>query len=162
MTTERTEPAISLAEQVEAARLFVEGMVTRIGVSAVVTSRAEGDDDIYVDVEGDEVGILIGHRAATLAAMEELARTAIQHRASGGSAYVHVDVQGYRERRKQALIDFALDVARRALDTGEDQAFEPMPASDRKIVHDALQQVEGVTTISEGLEPRRKVVVTRV
>lgn len=161
VTGERKEPAISLEEQVEAARRFVEGLVARVGVSATVTGHADGDDDVYVEVEGDGVGVLIGHRAATLAAIEELTRTAVQHRASGGSAYVHVDVQGYRERRRQALIDFALEVARRAIDTGEDQAFEPMPASDRKIVHDALQGVEGVATTSEGLEPRRRVVVTK-
>ncbi|TMK38586.1 MAG: hypothetical protein E6G66_18375 [Actinobacteria bacterium] len=150
---------VSLEEQAELAEAFTRGLVERFGVPATVAARAEGDDDVMVDIEGHDLGLLIGPRAATVDAIQELVRTAVQRRIGGHGARIHVDVAGYRARRQEALAEFARQAAQRALESGRDQVFEPMSPVDRKIVHDIVNEIEGVATISEGEEPRRRVVI---
>jgi spoIIIJ-associated protein len=72
---------------------------------------------------------------------------------------VNVDVAGYRERRKGALARFTQDLAEDVLRTGVPKALEPMGSSDRKVVHDTVNEIDGVATVSEGEEPRRRVVI---
>jgi len=150
---------VSLEEQAELAKSFTRGLIERFGLPAEVSSRTEGDDDVMVDVAGQDLGLLIGPRAATVDAIQELVRTAVQRRIGGHGARIHVDVAGYRARRQEALAEFARQAAQRALESGRDQVFEPMSPVDRKIVHDIVNEIEGVATISEGEEPRRRVVI---
>jgi spoIIIJ-associated protein len=150
---------VSLEEQAELAESFTRGLVERFGMKATVRSRPEGDDDVEVEVEGEDLGLLIGPRAVTLDAIQELVRTAVQRRIGGHSARIHVDVAGYRAQRSEALAEFARQAAQRALESGRDQVFEPMSPGDRKIVHDTVNAIDGVSTISEGEEPRRRVVI---
>ena len=150
---------VTLEEQAEMAETFTRGLVERFGLTATVAARAEGDDDVTVDVQGDDLGLLIGPRAATVDALQELVRTAVQRRIGGHGARIHVDVAGYRARRQEALAEFARQAAQRALESGRDQVFEPMSPVDRKIVHDIVNDIDGVATISEGEEPRRRVVI---
>jgi spoIIIJ-associated protein len=150
---------VTLEEQAELAEAFARGLVERFGMPATVSARVEGDDDVKVDVEGSDLGLLIGPRAATIDAIQELVRTAVQRRIGGHGARIHVDVAGYRARRQEALAEFAREAAQRALESGRDQVFEPMSPVDRKIVHDIVNEIEGVATVSEGEEPRRRVVI---
>jgi spoIIIJ-associated protein len=150
---------VSLEEQSELAETFTRGLIERFGMKATVRSRPEGDDDVEVEVEGDDLGFLIGPRAVTLDAIQELVRTAVQRRIGGHSARIHVDVAGYRAQRSEALAEFARQAAQRALESGRDQVFEPMSPGDRKVVHDTVNAIDGVSTISEGEEPRRRVVI---
>ena len=150
---------VSLDEQAEMAEAFTRGLIERFGLPATVGARAEGDDDVMVDIEGSDLGLLIGPRAATVDALQELVRTAVQRRIGGHGARIHVDVAGYRARRQEALAEFARQAAQRAIESGRDQVFEPMSPVDRKIVHDIVNEIEGVATISEGEEPRRRVVI---
>jgi spoIIIJ-associated protein len=150
---------VSLEEQAELAEGFTRGLVERFGLPATVSARAEGDDDVMVDIEGHDLGLLIGPRASTVDAIQELVRTAVQRRIGGHGARIHVDVAGYRARRQEALAEFARQAAQRALESGRDQVFEPMSPVDRKIVHDIVNEIEGVATVSEGEEPRRRVVI---
>jgi spoIIIJ-associated protein len=150
---------VSLEEQAELAESFTRGLVERFGMKATVRSRPEGDDDVEVEVEGEDLGLLIGPRAVTLDAIQELVRTAVQRRIGGHSARIHVDVAGYRAQRSEALAEFARQAAQRAIESGRDQVFEPMSPGDRKIVHDTVNAIDGVSTISEGEEPRRRVVI---
>jgi spoIIIJ-associated protein len=150
---------VSLDEQAEMAEAFTRGLIERFGLPATVAARAEGDDDVMVDIEGSDLGLLIGPRAATVDALQELVRTAVQRRIGGHGARIHVDVAGYRARRQEALAEFARQAAQRALESGRDQVFEPMSPVDRKIVHDIVNEIEGVATVSEGEEPRRRVVI---
>lgn len=150
---------VSLEEQAELAESFARGLIERFGLSGAVSARVEGDDDVMVDVAGDDLGLLIGPRAATIDALQELVRTAVQRRIGGHGARIHVDVAGYRARRQEALAEFARQAAQRALESGRDQVFEPMSPVDRKIVHDIVNEIEGVATVSEGEEPRRRVVI---
>jgi spoIIIJ-associated protein len=150
---------VTLEEQAELAEAFAKGLVERFGLPATVSARAEGDDDVTVDIQGSDLGLLIGPRAATVDAIQQLVRTAVQRRIGGHGARIHVDVAGYRARRQEALAEFARQAAQRALDSGRDQVFEPMSPVDRKIVHDIVNEIEGVATVSEGEEPRRRVVI---
>jgi spoIIIJ-associated protein len=150
---------VSVEEQAEMAEAFTRGLIERFGLAATVTARADGDDDVTVDVQGDDLGLLIGPRAATVDALQELVRTAVQRRIGGHGARLHVDVAGYRARRQEALAEFARQAAQRAIESGRDQVFEPMSPVDRKIVHDIVNEIEGVATVSEGEEPRRRVVI---
>ena len=76
-----------------------------------------------------------------------------------GGARLRVDVGGYRERRREALERFSRQIAEQVLASGTATSLEPMGAADRKVVHDTINTIDGVHTVSEGEEPRRRVVV---
>jgi spoIIIJ-associated protein len=116
-------------------------------------------DDIELDVTGDDLGLLIGPRGATLLAVQDLTRVASQRRLGDHSTHLRIDIAGYRERRREALSRFAADVARQVVESGVARALEPMPSADRKIVHDALSDNEAVQTRSEGEDPYRRIVI---
>jgi spoIIIJ-associated protein len=137
---------------------FAEELVRTMGFTATVRTEID-DDDIEVMVEGDNLGVLVGPRGVTLQALEEVVRAAVQRHAGGHSARVHVDVAGYRQRRRDALAAFARKVADEVKESGTARSLEPMGSSDRKVVHDALTDVDGVSTVSEGEDPRRRVVI---
>jgi spoIIIJ-associated protein len=153
------EPDMPVEEQVERAVDFTRGLVDAFGAKAEVSSRFEDEETVLVDVTGDELGLLVGPRGATLAAIEELVRTVVQRQTGGHGVRVHVDVAGYRARRREALTEFTRQLAERVRDDGTEQALEPMGAPDRKVVHDVVGEIDGVTTSSEGEEPRRRVVI---
>jgi spoIIIJ-associated protein len=153
------EADLSVPEQAEVARTFVAGLVEAFGLRASVAVTDDGDDTIDVAVTGDDLGVLIGPKGATLQAIQELAKTAVQRRTPGRTARLHVDVAGYRAKRKDALERFTHQVAEQVKSSGTRRALEPMNAADRKIVHDTANEIEGVTTTSEGEEPRRRVVI---
>jgi len=150
---------VPIEEQAETAESFTRGLVEAFGATATVETRIDDEDTVLVDVTGDNLGLLVGPRGATLAAMEELVRTVVQRHTGGHGARINVDVGGYRSKRRQALTDFSRDLAGKVLETGTEQALEPMSASDRKVVHDALAEMDGVITGSEGEDPRRRVVI---
>jgi spoIIIJ-associated protein len=150
---------ISVEEQVDQAVDFTRGLIDAFGAKAEVGSRFEDEDTVLVEVTGDNLGLLVGPRGATLAAIEELVRTVVQRQTGGHGIRVHVDVGGYRAKRREALAEFARQLAERVRDEDEEQALEPMGASDRKVVHDVVAEMDGVSTASEGEEPRRRVVI---
>ena len=150
---------LSLEEQGEAAREFIEGLVRVLGLTGVVTSGVLDEDTVQVSVNGTDLGILVGPGGGTLAALQELARTVVQRHTGGRSERILVDVAGYRAKRATALQRFTRDVAESVLSSSSERALEPMSASDRKVVHDAANEIEGVVTRSVGEEPRRYVIV---
>ena len=149
---------VPVADQAAHAAKFTDELVRTMGFNASIRTEID-DEDVTVHIDGDGLGALVGPRGATIQALEEVVRAAVQHFAGGHSAWMHVDVAGYRERRRQALADFARKVAQEVKDTGEERAMEPMTAADRKVVHDVIADIDGVDTTSEGEEPRRRVVV---
>jgi spoIIIJ-associated protein len=150
---------LSLEEQGESAREFIEGLIEEIGLEATVSLRVVDSETVEVVVEGQELGLLVGRGGATLGALQELARTVVQSRTAGPTDRILVDVAGYRAKRSEALQRFTQQVAEEVLSSGTEQALEPMLAPDRKVVHDAVSEIDGVETRSEGEEPRRYVVV---
>jgi len=149
---------MSIEAQAELAESFVRGVVDGFGFDATVESSVS-DDVIQVRVAGDGLGLLVGPRGATVDALQELTRTAVQHRSDEHAGRIHVDVAGYRARRTAALQEFARRVAGEVAASGQAQALEPMNAVDRKAVHDAIGDIEGVVTGSEGEDPRRYVMI---
>jgi spoIIIJ-associated protein len=147
-----------VAEQADHAAQFTEKLIEVMGFSGAVSTEIDGDD-LTVHIEGEGLGPLLGPKGVTLQALEEVVRAAVQHHAGGHSAWVHVDVGRYRERRRAALADFARKIAAEVAEAGATRALEPMNAADRKVVHDAVAEVDGVETGSEGEDPRRRVVI---
>jgi spoIIIJ-associated protein len=145
--------------QMEAVRAFLDGLLDAFGVDAEVTVAISPDEAIEAAIDGEDVGLLLGPRGTTLDAVQELARRALQQH-SEDSMRLRVDVGGYRLRRREALAKFAAKVAAQVVETGEPASLEPMNAADRKVVHDTVNDIDGVSTSSEGEEPRRRVVIT--
>jgi spoIIIJ-associated protein len=139
---------------------FLSGLITAFGVQGSITKTLLDDGDtLELAVEGEDVGMLIGPRGATLSAIQELTRTVAQRKAADGQPRIVVDVAGYRKDRREALERFTREVAAQVVATGVVRVLEPMPPADRKVVHDTVNTIEGVSTASEGEEPRRRVVI---
>jgi spoIIIJ-associated protein len=153
MTTD-LEPA----EQATAVADFLDGLLDAFGLDGDVATELVDDDAVEVTVAGDDLGLLIGPKGTTLNAVQELSRTVVQRRATSPTR-VRVDVGGYRERRRAALARFTEQVAAEVIESGASRALEPMSPADRKVVHDTANEIEGVSTVSEGEEPRRRVVI---
>ncbi len=140
------------------ATTFLEGLVTAAGLKGSVSAKVEGEN-IDIDVLGDDLNFLVGTKGATLMALQDLTRVVSQRRLGDHETRLRVDVAGYREKRREALSRFALKVAADVKTSGQARALEPMNSADRKIVHDALVESEGISTRSEGTDPFRRVVV---
>jgi spoIIIJ-associated protein len=157
-TSSDKEHVVSAAAVGEQARQFVDDLVAAFGLRGE-TSLLEDGDDLEVQVDGDDLGLLVGPRGATLLAVQDLARVASQRRLGDHSTRLRVDIGGYRVRRREALTRFAAQVSEEVIRTGTARALEPMPSSDRKVIHEALLEVDGVSTRSEGDDPNRRVIV---
>ena len=142
----------------KAATEFLSGLVNAFGTKGTVTVNRQ-EDEIEVRVDGTELGLMVGPGGATLLAIQDLTRVASQRRLGDQDTRLRIDIAGYRERRREALSRFAEKVATEVKETGSARMLEPMNSADRKIVHDTLVEFEGVTTRSEGDDPRRRVVV---
>ncbi|MGH2699983.1 MAG: RNA-binding cell elongation regulator Jag/EloR [Actinomycetota bacterium] len=136
---------------------FVVGLLASMELEAEVSTRLE-DDRAVIDVTGDDLGVLIGRRGQTLDALQEVTRTVVQRRLRSRVRLL-VDVEGYRSRRRESLTEYARSMARRAIERGTEIELEPMNAYERKLVHDAVAEIEGASSYSEGEEPNRKVIV---
>ena len=147
------------ADEVEVAEAFLTGLLDTFGAPYTLERRELDDDLVELNVQGEGLGLLIGPKGQTLAAVQELTRTVVQRKSRGRASRVAIDLAGYRQARRQALERFAQQVAEQVKGSGVPRVLEPMPPADRKIVHDAINPVEGVTTSSEGEEPRRRVVI---
>lgn len=146
------------------ARDTVEELVKAMKVHARVTvqrGRPEDPQDripVQVDIRGDDLSILIGPKAETLNALQYIAGLIIS-KEIGHSIPLVVDVEGYRVRRSQQIRQLARRMAEQATRTGRRQVLEPMPASERRLVHIELREHADVSTESVGEEPRRKVTI---
>jgi spoIIIJ-associated protein len=151
---------VSLEEQGEIVQDFLDGLVEAFDLDGEVRSEEVDEEMLEVQVVGDDLGLLIGPKGATLAAVQELARTVVQRKAEGSPrGRFRIDVGGYRQRRREALERFAQNVAQEVKDSGVQKALEPMNSADRKVVHDTVNEIGGVATTSEGEDPRRRVVI---
>jgi spoIIIJ-associated protein len=136
---------------------FLSGLTEAFGFEGGVTVGSDGDEGLLGTVNGRH-GLMVGPRARTLDAIQELARVSVQ-RSAPSSVRIKVDVGGYREVRREALRTFALEAAAAVRLDGRERSLEPMSSADRKIVHDTLSSEPGIETRSAGNEPSRRVVV---
>jgi spoIIIJ-associated protein len=144
-----------------AAEQFADGLVVAFGLQATTSSVVDGNEiEVRVDAAGDGLGLLIGPSGRTLLAIQDLARVAAQRRLGDHDTRLRVDVAGYREKRRAALERFAGEVAELVKQSGVARALEPMPSSDRKVIHDTLTSIDGVVSRSEGEDPYRRIIVS--
>jgi spoIIIJ-associated protein len=151
---------VPLLEQAEVARGFLLGLTREFGVEADVITVEMDPDTVELQVTGEDLGLLIGPKGQTLAAIQDLARTAVQRRTGGSNGRLLVDIAGYRAKRRVALEAFTRQQVERVISSGQRLALEPMSAADRKVVHDTVNDIDGVVTTSEGEDPRRRVVIS--
>jgi spoIIIJ-associated protein len=153
------QESLTLEQQGEAARDFVAGLAREFGLVADVGYTELDEETVQVAAVGDDLGLLVGPRGATLAAVQDLTRTFVQRQSENRTDRILVDVGGYREKRSAALRRFTAGVVDEVKSTGEERSLEPMSPADRKVVHDTVNEIEGVETRSAGSEPSRYVVI---
>ena len=148
-----------IAEIKKAAHDFLVGVFKTMDMDVEITEDYQKDTGILtVNMEGEDMGILIGKRGQTLDSLQYLVSLVINKDVDG---YIHVkaDTENYRERRKKTLENLAKNIAFKVKRTRQPVALEPMNPYERRIIHSALQNEKYITTYSEGEEPYRKVVV---
>ncbi len=139
---------------------FICKILKAMDLSAEVTAEVnEEEGNIYINIEGDDMGSLIGKRGQTLDALQYLTSLAV-NRACNQYYKIKLDTENYRERRKSTLENLAKNIAVRVRRTRRNVALEPMNPYERRIIHAALQNDRYVETHSEGEEPYRKVIVS--
>lgn len=143
------------------AKEVLENLLSLVGISASVNLEAGGSGDqavISLDIEGEDLGILIGRRGETLSSLQYLVNLIVGRRLKAGVGVV-VDVAGYRQRRYESLRLLARRLADQVRSTGRSVTLEPMPAGERRIIHLELSDDPYVTTQSIGQGEARKVAI---
>jgi len=159
--TPLSEVSAEEGDAVQLAREALEMMLSLMRVPARVELRKEGEGEaatVVLDIRGDDLGILIGRRGETLMALQYLVNLVASRRLKL-RAGVTVDVEGYRQRRYQALEGLAVRIAEKVRQSGHSLALEPMSPAERRIVHLALKDDPTVTTQSVGEGESRKVAI---
>lgn len=148
-----------LDEEADAGADFVEGLLDAMDLPGELRIRVlEDSRRAEIEVVDMDSGALIGRRGSTLEAIQELMRCALQSQFER-RVHVHVDVEGYRSRRLEKLLDKADEAIDHVLDSGEAERLEPMDVFERKAIHEFVSSVEGVLSRSQGREPSRRVVI---
>lgn len=151
-------PEVTMDERVEVVQSFLEGLVGAFGLEGEV--KAHGEDGIvFASVDGPQTEALIGQRGSIMQSVHEITRTVAQRKIREGTR-LRLDIAGYAERRREALQIYAKRLAKQVLAEGGEVMLESMNPSDRKVIHDAIGEIDGVRSYSEGEEPRRSVVVS--
>jgi len=155
---DRPESTVTPQEVGDAAVSFMNDLVTAFGATGEAELTIDGTE-LDVQVRGDDLGLMVGPGGRTLNAIQDLVRVAAQRRLGDHETRLRIDVAGYRERRTVALGKFAADVAAQVRDSGTARSLEPMTSADRKVIHDALNDEDGVASSSSGEDPYRRVIV---
>ena len=149
------------SEQAAEVREVVERILDAIGVQARI-DITETDETLTATIVGRELGLAIGKHGQTIDAIQYLANAVVWRGRGEERKAVVVDAAGYRARREATLESLAKRSAERAISSGRSVELDPMTAVERKVVHIALKETDGVVTRSEGTEPNRFVVIDPV
>ncbi len=155
----QNEDPVDVDAVVTSATRFLSGLLAAAELDGTITHRVVDAQTVEMAVAGDGLGMLVGPKGQTLLAAQELLRTFVHHDTGGRSGRLMLDVAAYREKRRVALVAFTKQVAQSVVETGERRVMEPMTAVDRKVVHDAIGDIAGVSSVSEGEDPNRYVVL---
>jgi spoIIIJ-associated protein len=153
----RVRVAVTAGKSAVAAS-FLRTATRLMGAEARVERSDEDEEGVHIELDGSDAAALIGRHGQTLDALQVLADACATRRCDDRRR-LSVDVNGYRRRRRRSLEDLARRAARQVRRSGRSIELDPMPASERRIVHLALQDEPGVVTESAGEEPNRRVVV---
>lgn len=141
------------------AKAYLADVLTKLGVTNVVIEATETEDGAEFDVNGDDIGFIIGHRGETLDALQYLTGLVVNH-IHDEYFRVIINIGNYREKREKTLEVLGRKLAFRACKTGEKVSLEPMNPYERRIIHTAVQKVRGATSWSEGENLQRHVVIS--
>ena len=141
----------------ENAKNFIKDILTAMGIDAEVTAELK-DDVVEINLEGENMGVVIGKRGDTLDSLQYLTSLVVNQR-SEDYIKVSIDTENYRQKREEVLCALANRLAAKVVRTGRKFALEPMNPYERRVIHSKLQDNEDVTTFSIGHEPYRKVVI---
>lgn len=152
---------VSEAEEAKAAvaESYLRGILQKMGMEGITVERRFGKDGVIFNLSGSKVGGLIGRRGETLDAIQYLTSLCC-NRGGGDYLKVSIDSGDYREKRKETLEALAKKIAGQVVKSGRSTALEPMNPYERRIIHSAVQTVEGATSKSVGEDPYRKVVIS--
>lgn len=148
--------------EAETAVRVIDDLLQKMQVVATVSAGLTEPDELsgeqltVINIEGDDLGTLIGARGETMDALQHVARLMVGNELQTRTHFV-VDVEGYRARREQALARMAERMADKAIKRGEPVTLEPMPAYERRIIHMTIRQMDGARTESTGEGDRRRV-----
>ncbi len=146
------------ASAADCAKAYLEQVLTAMGVSEFTCTVKEEENGCVISLDGENLGFIIGRRGDTLDALQYLTGL-VANRVDNAYYRVTLDIGNYREKREQALVALANRLAAQVARTGRRQSLEPMNPYERRIIHTAVQAVEGVTSWSVGSEPNRRVVI---
>jgi spoIIIJ-associated protein len=153
-----TEDDDRLVEEGEIAGDYLEQLLDVLDFDGDIDLDVDGDRAVVSIDGGRDLGKLVGKDGEVLDALQELTRLAVQQ-STGDRSRLMLDVSGWRAGRRERLSRLGTEVAERVRDAGGREELDPMSPFERKIVHDAVAAVSGVYSESEGVEPRRRVVV---
>lgn len=152
------------AEKLEAgssaakAAAYIKTVMIGLGCENITVSAAEVDGAIYLQLDGDKLGVVIGRRGETLDALQYL--TSLAANTGNGYQKVTLNIGNYREKREQTLISLAKRVSAQVVNSGRSRTLEPMNPYERRIIHTAVQDIEGVVSNSIGEGSGRRVVIS--
>ena len=149
-------------QTIETCEKFIYDVMNAMGMDDVkVTSVVDEEGALSINMEGSNMGVLIGKRGQTLDSLQYLTNR-VANKMQDGYVRVKLDTEDYRRRRKETLENLAKNIASKVKRTRKTVSLEPMNPYERRIIHSALQSDPAVSTHSEGEEPYRRVVVTLV
>ncbi len=140
------------------AEAFLRDVLAGMGVEQVTITATEEDGNCTLSLEGEDLGFIIGRRGDTLDALQYLT-SLVANRVGGAYHRVSINIGNYREKREKTLSGLAHRAAVRAAKSGRNTSLEPMNPYERRIIHTAVQKVEGATSYSVGSDPNRHVVI---
>jgi spoIIIJ-associated protein len=143
-------------EQLDVSIKFLEGLISTFGLEGTVTGELD-DQNLLVAVKGEQTEALVGDKGNIIRSLHELTRTVIQ-RKTGAGTRLRLDVADYAVKRKEALTIYAERLTKQILKDYQEVMLEPMNSVDRKTLHDAVADIDGIQSYSEGREPYRSVV----
>lgn len=144
---------------IKACEVFLQDVLKAMGMEVKITSSIDSEGALNINMEGDNMGILIGKRGQTLDSLQYLTNR-IANKNQEEYVRVKLDTENYRQRRKETLENLAKNIAYKVKRTKKSVSLEPMNPYERRVIHSALQGDKYVSTHSEGEEPYRRVVVT--
>lgn len=158
--TEKKETIVAVTEEtMKTCEQFLHDVLKTMDMDVKLTSSVDVEGILCIEMEGDNMGILIGKRGQTLDSLQYLTNR-VANKTQDGYVRVKLDTENYRKRRKDTLENLAKNIAYKVKKTKKPVSLEPMNPYERRIIHSALQGDKYITTHSEGEEPYRHVVVT--
>ena len=143
-------------EQLKVSIDFLQGLIESFGLDGKVEGELE-EKNLVVNIKGEQTEALVGEKGMIIRSLHELTRTAVQ-RKTGAGTRLRLDVADYALKRKEALTIYAERLTKQILEDKQEVMLEPMNSVDRKTLHDAVSEIDGIRSYSEGREPYRSVV----